>query len=182
MLRYLLFSTLLITAASAVAYSINEPEREGKNETRILTGKISSDEKLAPEFSLYTLDGDEIRLSDYAGKIVILDFWATWCPPCRKSIPDLISIQKEYKNDLVIIGISLDQPSTQGELQPFIESYGINYPVVLGTLEVVEAYGNIQAIPTSFTIDGEGKIINKHVGLVPKSTLVEEIEAILNGS
>jgi thiol-disulfide isomerase/thioredoxin len=182
MLRYLLLSVLLITATSVFAYSINEPEREGKTITKNFTGVISGDEKLAPEFSLYTLDGDEIRLSDYAGKIVILDFWATWCPPCRKSIPDLISIQNEYKDDLIIIGISLDQPSTQGELQPFIESYGINYPIVLGTLEVVEAYGNIQAIPTSFTIDREGKIINKHIGLVPKSTLVEEIEAILNGS
>jgi cytochrome c biogenesis protein CcmG/thiol:disulfide interchange protein DsbE len=182
MLRYLLFSVLLIITTSVYGYSVTHLTDEGRNETEIFAYNIGDDAKIAPEFSLYTLEGDEIRLSDYAGKIVILDFWATWCPPCRKSIPDLISIQNEYKDDLIIIGISLDQPSTQVELQPFIESYGINYPVVLGTLEVVEAYGNIQAIPTSFIIDREGKITNKHVGLVPKSTLVDEIEALLNGS
>ena len=116
------------------------------------------------------------------GKVVILDFWATWCPPCRKGIPDLISIQNEYKDDLVVIGISLDQPATQDQLVPFIESYGINYPIVLGNIEVSSAYGNIQAIPTTFIIDKEGNIINKHIGLAPKSTLVEEINLLLNGT
>ncbi len=87
--------------------------------------------------------------------------------PCRKGIPDLISIQNEYKDDLVVIGISFDQPATQDQLVPFIENYGINYPIVLGNIEVSAAYGNIQAIPTSFIIDQEGNIINKHIGLVP---------------
>jgi cytochrome c biogenesis protein CcmG/thiol:disulfide interchange protein DsbE len=136
----------------------------------------------APDFTLNSLDGDEIKLSDYLGKIVILDFWATWCPPCRKGIPDLVSIQNEFEDDVVVIGISFDQPSTQDDLQPFIESYGINYPVVLGTVEVAVAYGNIQAIPTSFIIDRKGEIINTFVGLVPKSTIVEQINSLLRGS
>jgi len=144
------------------------------------SGRINSNGQKAPDFTLYDLEGGKVKLSDYYGKIVILNFWATWCPPCRKEIPDLISIQNEYKDDLVVIGISLDQPSTQNDLQPFIDYFGINYPVVLGTLEVVIAYGNIQAIPTSFIIDREGNIINKHIGLVPKSILIEEIISILN--
>ena len=135
----------------------------------------------APDFSLYTLDGTKIKLSDYKGKTVILDFWATWCPPCRKGIPDLVSIQDKFKDDLVIIGISLDQPATQKDLPPFIENYGINYPVVLGTMEVVTAYGNIQAIPTSFIIDKDGYIVNKHVGLIPKSQLVDEVSSLISG-
>jgi len=148
------------------------------------TSQEVSDKSLdkAPDFSLYTLDGTEIKLSDYKGKTVILDFWATWCPPCRRGIPDLISIKEKFKDDLVIIGISLDQPSTQKDLPSFIENYGINYPVVIGTMEVVAAYGNIQAIPTSFIIDKEGNIVNKHVGLVPKSQLVGEISSVISGS
>jgi len=140
---------------------------------------IIDDEK-APDFTLLTLDGKEVKLTDYSGKIVIIDFWATWCGPCRKGIPDLVSIQKEYKDELVVIGISLDQPSTQSSLQPFIDHFGINYPIVLGTQEVSAAYGNIQAIPTSFIIDGERNIVQKHIGLVSKETLIEEINSLLN--
>jgi len=179
MLRKLLILVLLIFTAALYGCNYDTPKSEIPKNNFNATGESDLGNDPAPDFSLYTLDGEEVKLSDYFGKIVILDFWATWCPPCRKSIPDLISIQNEYKDDLVIIGISLDQPSSQGELQPFIESYGINYPVVLGTNQVVAAYGNIQAVPTSFIIDQEGNIINKHVGLVPKSTLVEEINALL---
>jgi thiol-disulfide isomerase/thioredoxin len=136
----------------------------------------------APEFALSTLDGKVIRLSDYVGKIVIVDFWATWCGPCRMAIPELVELQNEYKNDLVIIGISLDQPNTQRNLKPFIESYGINYPIVLGTIEVVEAYGNIRGIPTSFIVNQDGEIVNKFTGYVPKSYYTSDIDQLLNSS
>ncbi len=161
--------------ASNSSYSLND--RGDHNNSAAVTVDGEADQ--APDFTLYTLEGTEIKLSNYLGKIVILDFWATWCAPCRKSIPDLISIQDEYEDDLVVIGISFDQPASQNNLQQFINNFGINYPVVLGTNEVSEAYGNIQAIPTSFIIDTEGNIINKHIGLVPKSTLIEEINSLL---
>lgn len=138
------------------------------------------DDEKAPDFTLLTLNGEEVKLTDYSGKIVILDFWATWCAPCRKGIPDLVSIQNEYKDEIVVIGISLDQPSTQRNIQLFIDHFGINYPVVLGTQEVSVAYGYIQAIPTSFIIDGERNIVQKHVGLVSKAILIEEINSLLN--
>lgn len=172
---------LVLLIFSAALYGSNEcsPKSEITKNNLLPTVKSEIITEAAPDFTLYTLSGDEVKLSDYLGKVVILDFWATWCPPCRKAIPDLISIQNEYKDDLVVIGISFDQTATQNDLVPFIESYGINYPVVLGNIEVSDAYGNIQAIPTSFIIDQEGKIINKHVGLVPKSTLVEEINLLL---
>lgn len=136
----------------------------------------------APDFELSTLDGKVIRLSDFIGKIVIVDFWATWCAPCRMAIPELVELQSEYRDDLVIIGISLDQPYTQQNLQPFIESYGINYPVVLGTLEVVEAYGNIRGIPTSFIVNQDGEIVNKFTGYVPKSHYTTDIDRLLHSS
>ena len=144
--------------------------------------KYSEDGEKAPDFELSTLDGELIKLSDYVGKIVLLDFWATWCGPCRMAIPELVELQNEYGDDLVIIGISLDQPYTQQNLLPFIQNYGINYPIVLGTLEVVEAYGNIRGIPTSFIINQEGVIVNKYTGYVPKSYYVAEFTKLMGAS
>jgi peroxiredoxin len=140
------------------------------------------DGEKAPDFELSTLEGEVIRLSDYLGKIVIVDFWATWCAPCRMAIPELVELQNDYGSDLVIIGISLDQPYTRQNLKPFIESYGINYPIVLGTMEVVEAYGNIRGIPTSFVLNQEGEIVNKFTGYVPKSHYTTDIDQLLKSS
>jgi peroxiredoxin len=139
---------------------------------------LAGDEKAA-EFSLKSVDGKIVKLSDYKGKVVVVDFWATWCPPCRKGIPDLISIQSEFKKDVVVIGISLDQDKTLKDVGTFIKKYGINYPVVYGDEKVSKDYGNIQAIPTSFVIDKNGNIVDKHVGLVSKDTYVNKIKELL---
>ena len=135
----------------------------------------------APGFTLLDTKGKKIRLEDYRGKIVIIDFWATWCPPCRRGIPDLIKIQKEYKNKVAVIGISLDT-DTKKDVIPFIKNEGINYPVVYANQKVVEEYGNVEAIPNSFVINKNGKIVNHHVGLTPKETYVSEINKLLNKS
>jgi cytochrome c biogenesis protein CcmG/thiol:disulfide interchange protein DsbE len=135
----------------------------------------------ALDFKLKLTDGKEIKLSDKRGKIVIIDFWATWCPPCRRSIPDLIDIQNKYENKVVIIGISLDR-DTKPDVVPFIKEYGINYPVAYGTTEVVEAFGDIEAIPTSFIIDKSGRIVDKQIGLVDKSIYINKINELLKKS
>lgn len=132
----------------------------------------------APDFKLKLTDGKTIKLSDHKGKIVIVDFWATWCPPCRRSIPDLIDIQKTYKDKVVIIGISLDT-ETKEDVVPFMKKYGINYPVAYGSAEVVQSYGYVEAIPTAFIIDQKGNIAATHVGLVDKSVYVNKIEQLL---
>jgi cytochrome c biogenesis protein CcmG/thiol:disulfide interchange protein DsbE len=134
----------------------------------------------APEFKLQGIDGKEIKLSDYKGKIVIVDFWATWCGPCRMGVPDLVALQKEYKDKLVVIGISLDRVSgTEKDVKPFMAQYKINYPIIFGNETVVKDYGDIQAIPTSFIIDQKGNIVDKHVGLVPKEAYVSQIKSLL---
>ena len=139
--------------------------------------KIEGDK--APDFSLKSFDGKTIKLSDYKGKVVIIDFWATWCPPCRKGIPDLISIQKEFKNDVVIIGISLDGEKTLKDVPGFVKSYEINYPIVYGDEKVIAAYGGIEGIPTAFIIDKKGNVVDKHVGLVDKNIYVNKIKELL---
>jgi len=136
--------------------------------------------KSAPNFELSTTEGKKLKLSDYKGKVVLVDFWATWCPPCRRGIPDLISLKSQYKNKgLEIIGISLDQDNTIDAVKPFIKDYKINYPVVYGNMDVVVAYGNIESIPTSFIIDKEGKIAARYVGLVEKEVYQKQIQKLL---
>ena len=143
--------------------------------------KTKNPNNLAPDFTLKLTDGKDIKLSDHKGKIVIIDFWATWCPPCRRGIPDLVDIQEKYKNDVLIIGISLDN-ETKPDVVPFIKKYKINYPIAYGTMEVVQAFGNIQAIPTSFIVDQSGQIVDKHVGLVDKSAYINKITELLKKS
>lgn len=129
---------------------------------------------------------ESLKLSDYQGKIVILDFWATWCPPCRKGIPDLIELKSEFKDkDVEVIGVSLDGITRGGQtaanVEPFIEEYGINYPIIRGDEQIVYSFGGIRSIPTSYVIDKEGNVISRYEGLIPKSQYVKDIESILNG-
>ncbi len=148
-----------------------------------LTVKQEVDKKVkAPDFVLTSTTGKTVKLSDYKGKIVIVDFWATWCPPCRKGVPDLIDLQNKYKEKLMIIGISLDQGKTKDDVNPFIKNYGINYPVVYYNEKVLNDYGGIESIPTSFIIDKDGNVVNKHVGLYPKYIYEEEIKELLKSN
>lgn len=131
----------------------------------------------APEFKLKDLNGKEVKLSDYKGKIVLIDFWATWCGPCRKGIPDLIELQNEYKNEIVVLGITLDnKTNTAKDVDPFVKNMKINYPVLWTDDETIKNYGNINSIPTSFVVDKKGVIVSKHVGLVAKSEYVKDIK------
>lgn len=157
----------------------NNAENKPADTTSSVTTTRTND--LALDFTLKLTDGKDIKLSDHKGKIVIIDFWATWCPPCRRGIPDLVEIQKKYQKEVLIIGISLDN-ETKPDVVPFIKKFGINYPVAYGTTEVVEAFGNIEAIPTSFIIDKSGQIVDKHIGLVDKSAYINKITELLKKS
>jgi len=110
----------------------------------------------APNFALTSTDGKTVKLSDFRGKVVVLDFWATWCPPCKAEIPDFIKLYSKYKKDgFQMLGISVDQGGL-GAVLPFMKEYGINYPIVLADNDVVSAYGGIRGIPTTFVIDKQG--------------------------
>ncbi len=126
----------------------------------------------APHFTLKDLEGRRVSLNEFDGMIVLLDFWATWCPPCRQSIPELIKLQDRYGDEgLVIVGVSLDDPERTSDraLQDFIEQNSINYPVLRGEEAVVRDYFGDEkvGIPTMFVINREGEIVDRHVGFVP---------------
>ena len=127
---------------------------------------------------------EQINFSEYRGKVVILDFWATWCPPCRKGIPDLIELKNEFgSEEFEIIGISLDGftrgGATKNDVVPFIKDYGINYPIVIGNPDIAQQYGGVRSIPTSFVVDKEGYIVSYYQGLIEKEKYVADVKKAL---
>lgn len=133
----------------------------------------------APAWKLQDLDGKTVSSDDLKGKVVILDFWATWCPPCRAEIPGLIDLQKAYeKEGLMVVGISVDQDGSS-VLKPFVEKFGVNYPVLVADDKVQQAFGGFDAIPVTLVIDRQGRIVKRHLGLTEKDELEAEIKPLL---
>ncbi|MFN3478918.1 MAG: peroxiredoxin family protein [Thermodesulfovibrionales bacterium] len=141
---------------------------------------IKGDE--APDFTLRTTNSSEVHLSDLRGKVVLIEFWATWCPPCRESIPTMNEIYKRYnEKGLVLLGISVDKGQNVVEdLRAFVREYSIQYPVLIDSKNVNNLYG-VYSIPTTFLIDKEGKIVFKSIGFSPEveNKLSAEIERLL---
>ena len=127
-----------------------------------------------PTFSLKDLDGKPIDSSRLAGKVVLLNFWATWCPPCRAEIPDLVALQQKYPDQIQIIGVSEDD-APPDVVREFVAEHKMNYPVAMTTPEMERAFPGIDALPTSFLIDREGRVARKHVGML--NPTVTELEA-----
>ncbi len=186
--KFSLLATFILIVAVTYGFfstgdSTNQPVVEKSNTTSHTPQEQDSKHPQAPDFTLKDLDGNDVKLSDYKGKVVVLDFWATWCPPCRKGIPDFVEMQKKYGEDkFVVLGINLDQGS-EAEVIPmvtdFAENYKINYPIVIHNQEVVYAYGGIRSIPTTFVLDKEGKVRQGVQGYRPMSFFTEIIDPLL---
>ncbi len=131
-----------------------------------------------PPFLVNDLDGGIISTADLHGKVVLVNFWATWCPPCREEIPELIELSSRYKDKLQIIGVSMDD-APASEVRQFAKQIGINYPVVMGSGAIEAEYGGVPALPTSFIISPEGRVVQKHAGLYPIGVYDTEIRSLL---
>lgn len=139
------------------------------------------DRKLAPDFSLKDATGKTVKLSDYRGKVVLLNFWATWCGPCKIEIPWFIEFQQQYKDrDFAVLGVSLDDDGWTS-VKPYVEQKKINYRVMIGTEELSTLYGGVESLPTTFMIDRGGRIATMHEGLVSKGEYQTEIQDLLDG-
>ena len=140
---------------------------EEQGEAAVTTGVVGTVEGMfPPPFTLSDLDGGEMSLADFEGKVVVLDLWATWCPPCRLEIPFLVSLYEEFRDQgLVVVGVGLDQGGAQ-VLRPFVEENGITYPILVGDRSMQVSYG-VTSIPTTFMIGRDGRIARKHVGFHP---------------
>jgi len=133
----------------------------------------------APDFSLPQLNGQPLQLSSYRGKIVLLDFWATWCDSCRDETPHLVELQNKYRDQgLQIIGISMDDGPEP--VRDFCRRFQINYPVVMGNAQIGKLYGGILGLPIAFILDRSGRIYKKHIGATAPSVFENDVNALLS--
>ena len=143
---------------------------------------VAAEEKslpAAPAWQLLDLDGKTIKDADFKGKIVVLNFWATWCVPCREEIPSLIELHQQYGDDgVIIVGASVDRGGVD-LVKRFVERFKVNYPIVIADEKMMRDFGNVEAVPTTFLIDRNGRVAGKHVGFAEKETLEREIKSLL---
>lgn len=145
---------------------------------------ITSDPKgqSAPDFVLKDIDGKTVRLSDYRGKAVVVNFWATWCPPCKIEMPWLVDLENKYRSQgLEIIGVALDEASKE-EITKFAHDMKLNYSVVIGDDSTADAYGNVQMLPTTFYIDRSGRIVERVVGITGRGEIEDYMKEALAGT
>jgi peroxiredoxin len=141
--------------------------------------KAEKERRAAPDFALKDAEGKLVHLSDYRGKVVLLDFWATWCGPCKIEIPWFMDFQRQnQEKGLVVLGVSMDDEGWE-IVKPYLASMKVNYRVLIGNDQTAQLYGGVDALPTTFLIDREGKIAAVHVGLVDRKDFENGIDQLL---
>jgi thiol-disulfide isomerase/thioredoxin len=166
---------LAVVVAAMLYFGFHMARRSGEEPPHIL-GKST----VAPNFTLETLDGKNMSLSDLRGKAVLLNFWATWCGPCKIETPWLVELQKEYGSQgLQVVGVAMDD-SGKDDIEKFAKDMGVNYPVLLGKEAVGDAYGGVPALPESFFIGRNGKIVERIIGLKGRGEIEDAIKKALN--
>jgi thiol-disulfide isomerase/thioredoxin len=162
-------TTAVYSGADAVA------DTAGGGET--VTLRFYRNPAAAPAFVARDINGREVSAADLRGKVVIVNFWATWCPPCRAEIPDLVALQEKYKDHLQVIGISEDEGGPD-VVRRFVADHKINYPIVMMTAQIEKMFPGVSALPTSFIIDRDARIVQKHVGMLTARTTEFEARSL----
>jgi thiol-disulfide isomerase/thioredoxin len=162
-------STYLVWRAGRAAQTAQPPA-----DAQVL--RFASNAEPAPRLVIHDLAGKVTSMDELKGKVVLVNFWATWCPPCRAEIPALVQLQEKYRDKLQIIGISEDDDLDA--VHDYVKKMGINYPVVMATPELTGAYGGVAALPTTFVVDTEGRVVQRHLGLLNAEYTDGEVRAL----
>ena len=141
--------------------------------------RFAKDPEPMPPFLVNDVTGHVISSAAFRGKVVIVNFWATWCPPCREEIPELVDLQTRYKDQLQIIGVSVDEDVPPSAVKRFADKFEINFPVVMASPALVREYEGASALPTNFVINRDGRVVQKHVGVFPEELYDLEIRSLL---
>jgi peroxiredoxin len=172
--RALVVAILPLTAGLLIWRSTNSQPR-----LHAAPVKEEGKRQVAPDFALKDVNGRTVHLSDYRGKVVLLDFWATWCGPCKLEIPWFMEFERKYKDrGFAVLGVSMDDDGWKS-VKPFIEDMKMNYRVVLGDDRTGDLYGRIEALPTAFLIDKDGRVAVQHVGVSSRREFEDGIEKLL---
>lgn len=170
-----LASVLVVVAALVGGAVLFQKNRRGPAPAAIAATALP-----APAWKLKDLDGHEVSSDQFKGKVVVLDFWATWCGPCVEEIPGYVALQKKYGADgLVVVGVSMDRAGP-ARVKQFVQANGMNYQIVMGQDETVEAFGNFSAIPTTFLISRDGRILHQKTGAMAPEEYEKLVKWALN--
>src|SRR4029453_768657 len=161
----------LSTREVQLAEEVSAPDGER------LTLRFFRNPAAVPALAMRDLDGRPLSSADWRGKVVIVNFWATWCPPCRAEIPDLVALQNKYRDRLLIIGVSQDEGSVE-VVKQFVAAHQMNYPVVMMTPEIDQAFPGIRALPPSFILDRESRGVRRHFCLLNQVGTEQETRAL----
>lgn len=176
---FLVFSVLVAAAVVITLYFESNHRHRMSGADANSTG--SAKYAMAPEFSLTDLDGQTLDLAAYKGKVVLLDFWATWCEPCREEIPQFVRMQSALKDQgFQVVGISMDDAPQP--VREFYTHFDMNYPVALGGARIGELYGGIFGLPVAYLIERDGRVYSKHVGTIDFSAFEAEVKSRLSST
>jgi thiol-disulfide isomerase/thioredoxin len=176
-MRHVLHTSLVVCLAASVLLFCF-PRLSAAQDSDRPTIRFVRNPDPAPDFKLTGLDGKPVTLASAKGKVILLNFWATWCGPCRAEIPDLIELQNKYRDRLQILGLVVDDDD-QDAVKKFVAEFNINYPVAIVTDDVRVQYGGIGALPTSFMLDSDGRVVQKHEGLRDPVLYETEVRSLL---
>ncbi len=170
---------ILFFIAATVAAMLFAGVRMARNNRANVPARGQLMGNLAPDFELPALDGKNLKLSNLRGKAVLLNFWATYCGPCKIEMPWFVELQKEYgPQGFQIVGVAMDDASTE-DIAKFAQEMGVNYPILIGKESVGQSYGGVSVLPTTFFLDRDGKLIAREFGLRSRSDFVDDIKKAL---
>jgi thiol-disulfide isomerase/thioredoxin len=172
---FLIFIAVLVSAM--LFFGIRHTRQHASNGST--SSSLDPKGQPAPDFTLKNLGGKPVQLSSYRGQAVLLNFWATWCEPCKIEMPWFVELQKDYgPQGLQIVGVAMDD-SDESDIAKFVKDMGVNYPILIGKEAVGEEYGGVNVLPTTFFIDRDGKIVAREFGLQSRSVFVDHIKDAL---